>query len=98
MITSPTFTITQQREFIVRIKRMLKQKRHCFWYARIDAQKQQLVLNAEHALWKIESCSPANFPALAKEWSTRFIHPLLGSPDSKYHKHYLALYEEIQTL
>ncbi len=91
-------TTEERKDLIARIDKMLKQKRYCFWYVRIDGQKQQLVLNAERIMHSVKQISNEQLVPVLKKFSNERLAPLIGSPESKYYKHYLQLINDIQNL
>ena len=92
-------TPEERKDIVARIEKMLKQKRYCFWYVRVDSQKQQLVLNAEKC-WNlyVKHSIDSHWVHNIKNFNNKCIMPLLGAPESKYYKHYHQLSTEIQSL
>ena len=91
-------TTQQRKDMFARIEKMLKQKRFCFWYVRVDAQKQQLVILAERVFQGVKQVPNEQLIPILQKFSNDRLQPLLGSPTSKYYEHYLQLVNDIQNL
>jgi hypothetical protein len=80
------------------IKVMLQNRRRCFFTIHPNAQKQQIILEAERHLWQIENVADESFAEKAKRYADYFVVPLIPTQISRYYNHYQKLYTQIKSL
>lgn len=80
------------------IQSLLNNRRTVFFRKYPDAQKQQIILDAEGRLWLLQKADESRFMQIVKEYNDRYILPLIPSQSSPMHNSINSLYEKIKAL
>jgi len=90
--------IETKKNVVTEIKKFLNNRRVVFFSKYPDAQKQQLIIDAENTISYVSSFSDDRFIQSIKNFNERFIAPLVPSNNSKYYQKAISIYNKIKQL